>query len=651
MKNHFNQYKKKACSIGLALLLAFSPILQNSQSTLQAEEVSKAEINTTTQAQVIVTKYADLWQSKSDDAVENPVYVKAGIPVIWYVDVPEDIKVKGCRSTIKIPGIGWGTDSYNKEEGHLQLTNGRNLIQRPDAAEGDLVLFTPTEETDILFTCWMGSGCHKNYFRVVPNIVVTTATPTAVATESPVVTATVIPTEIPKATELVAVTETPKATEVVASTETPKITEVVASTETPKITEVVASTETPKITELVAATETPKVTEVVAPTETPKVTEVVAATEAPQVIETANTEYTTIPKATDAAQAQVIITKYEDLWQSKSADAVENPIYVTVGVPVIWYVDVPEDVAVRGCKSTIKIPGIGWGTDSYNKEEGHLQLTNGRNLIQRPDAAEGDLVLFTPTEETDILFTCWMGSGCHKNYIRVVAKKNGTEATIAPVETQKPVPVESQTPAGAQISAGAENQTPAGVETQAPVVQASAVPTAQVSQSINATLPLAQSTEETANVPTLQKSAVTLVAGATAKIVVQNANGKAITYQSLNKKVASVSKTGVVTALKKGSTNIQVTVGETVLTYQVKVEQKPALSKNVIAVKKGKTVTVTLKGQATNHSLKYTNSKLVKITKNKTNSKLYVKGLKVGAEKLKITVNGVVLSLKITVKK
>ncbi|MBQ1688443.1 MAG: hypothetical protein II073_04075, partial [Lachnospiraceae bacterium] len=407
MKNHFNQYKKKACSIGLALLLAFSPILQNSQSTLQAEEVSKAEINTTTQAQVIVTKYADLWQSKSDDAVENPVYVKAGIPVIWYVDVPEDIKVKGCRSTIKIPGIGWGTDSYNKEEGHLQLTNGRNLIQRPDAAEGDLVLFTPTEETDILFTCWMGSGCHKNYFRVVPNTVVTTATPTAVVTESPVVTATVLPTETPKATELVAVTETPKATELVAVTETPKVTEVVAQTETPKVTEAVAQTETPKVTEVVAPTETPKITELVAATETPKetelaatavatetpkVTETAGVTEAPQVIETANTEYTTIPKATDAAQAQVIITKYEDLWQSKSADAVENPIYVTVGVPVIWYVDVPEDVAVRGCKSTIKIPGIGWGTDSYNKEEGHLQLTNGRNLIQRPDAAEGDLV-------------------------------------------------------------------------------------------------------------------------------------------------------------------------------------------------------------------------------------------------------------------
>ena len=35
---------------------------------------------------------------------------------------------------------------------------------------------------------------------------------------------------------------------------------------------------------------------------------------------------------------------------------------------------------------------------------------------------------FTPNEEMDILFTCWMGSSCHKNHIRVTADGTYTSA-------------------------------------------------------------------------------------------------------------------------------------------------------------------------------------------------------------------------------
>ncbi|MBQ3665090.1 MAG: hypothetical protein II919_03175 [Lachnospiraceae bacterium] len=99
--------------------------------------------------QTVVTEYSDLWT--------GDISVKAGIPVKWYVNVPEGSTLLGCKATIKIPGLGWGTDTHNKDEGHLKLVEGNNLVYE----------FTPIEEGDILFTCWMGSGCHHNYIHVV----------------------------------------------------------------------------------------------------------------------------------------------------------------------------------------------------------------------------------------------------------------------------------------------------------------------------------------------------------------------------------------------------------------------------------------------------------------------------------------------------
>ncbi|MBQ5339607.1 MAG: LPXTG cell wall anchor domain-containing protein, partial [Oscillospiraceae bacterium] len=76
-----------------------------------------------------------------------------------------------------------------------------------------------------------------------------------------------------------------------------------------------------------------------------------------------------------------------------------------------WIVNVPEGTETSGCSATIKIPGFGWGTDTSNKEERHLTLVQGDNLVYE----------FTPQETGDFLFTCWMGSGCHSNYIHVTA--------------------------------------------------------------------------------------------------------------------------------------------------------------------------------------------------------------------------------------
>ncbi|MDR2089872.1 MAG: hypothetical protein LBP73_11045, partial [Clostridiales Family XIII bacterium] len=81
------------------------------------------------------------------------------------------------------------------------------------------------------------------------------------------------------------------------------------------------------------------------------------------------------------------------------------------------------------CEKTIKIPGLGWGSDSHNKNEGHITLKEGKNFVYE----------FTPEAVGDILFTCWMGSGCHANHIRVTAGEGAAPgADAAPGENEAP---------------------------------------------------------------------------------------------------------------------------------------------------------------------------------------------------------------------
>lgn len=99
-------------------------------------------------ATVLVTEYTDLWS--------GIISIKTGDTVKWYVNVPEGAEPKGCGATIKIPGLGFGTDADNKDEKHITLVQGENFIYE----------FTPEKESDILFTCRMGSSCHHNYIHV-----------------------------------------------------------------------------------------------------------------------------------------------------------------------------------------------------------------------------------------------------------------------------------------------------------------------------------------------------------------------------------------------------------------------------------------------------------------------------------------------------
>lgn len=365
-------------------------------------------------------------------------------------------------------------------------------------------------------------------------------------------------------------------------------------------------------------------------------------------------ETTTLTQNSQAIETkQVITTNLADLWQDKKGEQEISPIYVTVGIPVVWYVEVPTDVTPKGCKYTIKIPGLGWGTDSYNKEEGHLQFVNGSNLIQKTDVADKTDILFTPAETGDILFTCWMGSECHKNYIRVVS-----DATQIP-----------KTPSNRAIVNASTSTSGAIVATNVPTSGAITVTTVPTSSAVTATVTPTSSAIEATPVPTstatqtptsgaivatsapnLQSTSVKLKAGATKQIIVNNAGSETVTYRSLQPKVVSVSKKGVVTALKKGNGNIEISVGSITLTYKVTVTTNPSLSKNSITLKKGKTVQISVKGKAAAGTVTYKKSKFVHISQTKKGTILKIKALKKGSEKVKINVNGVTLSLKITVK-
>lgn len=138
-------------------------------------------------------------------------------------------------------------------------------------------------------------------------------------------------------------------------------------------------------------------------------------------------------------------------------------------------------------------------------------------------------------------------------------------------------------------------------------------------------------------------------AGDTAKI---NIDGKSLSdFKAKNSKIAKITKNGKVTGLKKGKTNITVTLSNgKKYTGSFYVISNPELSKSSVSVKKGKTVSVKVLGKASSIKNKYTNTKYAKIVSKNTASTLKIKGLINGTTTLKVNVNGVAIKLKVVVK-
>ncbi len=321
-------------------------------------------------AQKIVTAYSDLWT--------GVISAKVGDPVRWYVSVPEGTEPRGCGATVKIPDLGFGTDTYNKEEGHIVLKEGENFIYE----------FTPERTGDILFTCWMGSGCHSNYFHITENGTYSVPAP---ADPSDITASwngenAVIGFTAPIAPEGSKI----KGYKVIAADDEGNRKKATGDS-SPVIIEGLDSSKNYTITVTTLGTS--------------------GKSEGGSAVLSAVTQSIPENKPDDdskadsspAKEVQIIVTDFADLWTGN--------ITVKQGVPVRWYVNVVNGAEAKGCAATIKIPGLGFGTDTHNKNEGHIVLKEGENFIYE----------FTPETSGDILFTCWMGSGCHYNYIHVTS--------------------------------------------------------------------------------------------------------------------------------------------------------------------------------------------------------------------------------------
>ncbi len=395
------EFIEKGLAVLSALVLMIA-VLFTAPVRVSAEEVKE-------EAKTLVTPYAELWTS-------TEIAVKVGETVKWYVTVPEDTEPKGCGATIKIPGLGFGTDTHNKEEGHIVLQKGENFIYE----------FTPEKTGDILFTCWMGSGCHANYIHVTESGTYSVPRPadpgeiTAVRDGDKTVVSFKAP-EAPEGSVITGYTVTATAEDgtrkKASGTESPITLEGLDESKTYTIVVVTKSTSGKSegknqfVLEAVKAEDAPAGSDEGDSTpadDTPAGNDDTSDKDSKDNDSGADSEKEKPSENTSDTvpakpEEQEVVTQYDDLWTGN--------ITVKAGVHVKWYVYVPEGTALNGCAKTIKIPGLGWGTDSHNKNEGHLTLETGKNFVYE----------FTPEKTGDILFTCWMGSGCHYNYIHVTA--------------------------------------------------------------------------------------------------------------------------------------------------------------------------------------------------------------------------------------
>ena len=157
--------------------------------------------------------------------------------------------------------------------------------------------------------------------------------------------------------------------------------------------------------------------------------------------------------------------------------------------------------------------------------------------------------------------------------------------------------------------------------------------------------------------PKLNKTALKLKAGNTACLKVTGAKVKS--WKSSQKTVAAV-KNGKVTALRKGKSNIVVTLTNgKKLTCKVTVTTSPAIKvgnkkyskKTTYLIKHGKKLAVSIVGKAKSAGNKYktTNKKIAKIISGASAEKAVIRAYKKGKATITLKVNGVSFAIKIKV--
>lgn len=144
--------------------------------------------------------------------------------------------------------------------------------------------------------------------------------------------------------------------------------------------------------------------------------------------------------------------------------------------------------------------------------------------------------------------------------------------------------------------------------------------------------------------PTISAASLKMAKGTKVTLSVSGASGK-ITWSTSNKKVATVSASGIVTAKKKGSCRITAKANGKTLTCGVKVAV-PKLNKTSASVKRKKTVTLKVKN-AKGFPVVWRSSNTAVAT---VTSSGKVKGIKKGSCKITAAVGGKTLTCKIKVK-
>ena len=148
--------------------------------------------------------------------------------------------------------------------------------------------------------------------------------------------------------------------------------------------------------------------------------------------------------------------------------------------------------------------------------------------------------------------------------------------------------------------------------------------------------------------PSISATVGKVYVGKTAKVQVKKYGTTAgVSYKSSNTKIATVSKSGVVTGKKAGTVKITVKAGKLTKTVTVKVA-KPSftLAKSSASIKKGKKVTIKVKAAPSSKVTYKTSNKSVATV----SSKGVVTGKKKGTAKITVKCNGITRTFKVTVK-
>ena len=136
--------------------------------------------------------------------------------------------------------------------------------------------------------------------------------------------------------------------------------------------------------------------------------------------------------------------------------------------------------------------------------------------------------------------------------------------------------------------------------------------------------------------PKLNKSSVTLNRGKSYTLKVSNASSK-VRWSVKNKKVATVTSKGKVTARGKGTTYVYAKVGKKTLKCKVTVKESAVVRKYTID--SGKSKSLTFSGASSKTKWKSSNSSIVSVSKSK-GKKVTVKARKVGKATITATTSG-----------